>query len=140
MSFKGISHLLRKQNVVYIAEHEEVDWTILPENHPVFSLGCGAFSESQFGIYHPDKGVIKKISFNSYPTGPLDSITLKIKCMSKTGEIRDLGNYTFIGHMHSLNTSIYLPNEENQIIISHVSNTYPSSIIRTRIYITVEEI
>ena len=119
---------------VYSGEQEEEDWQVVLTTTPILAMGSGAFSESAFGFYHPMIGTITKLVFNAYPVEADSEYSVRIKILGRNdNEYMFPDTITFTGNMESKNVSLVLPYDENQIIVEHLSSTYPSSPVRIRI-------
>ena len=105
---------------MFVGEQEEEDWNTLAQYRPIFAMGSGAFSENNFGFYYPSKGKITRLSINN-------------------SEYEFPDHYTFTGNMESKDVSLYLPFNENQVVVQYVSSNYPSSNVRVRTYIYIEK-
>jgi hypothetical protein len=140
MSFKGCSYLLPKAKTVYTEEHEEADWSVISENLPIMSMGCGAFSEQGFGLYHVGHGRLSRVSLNAYPVQPQDWLNVIIRAITQDGTTRDLCNLEFNGSMQSIQLNCILPSDHTQLVVIHMGNSYDVGVVRVRMYIEISEI
>jgi hypothetical protein len=138
--YRDRNSLITESGQMFVGEQEEEDWNTLAQYRPIFAMGSGAFSENNFGFYYPSKGKITRLSINAYPVEIDSTLTLRIRVVGENNSEYEFPDYyTFTGNMESKDVSLYLPFNENQVVVQYVSSNYPSSNVRVRTYIYIEK-